>query len=137
MKSKSQRDSVMDRVEDLKKQISILSEEIEKDRKENGDDSAVLNELLDKKDFLEQNIIELLESMNSTNHSIGLKFIIDMNGSTREFKIVHPTEADSQAGYISPDSPLAMALQGASKGDSVVFETPAGKQNIKVLRVDS
>ena len=64
MKSVKTREEILARVEELKLQINQVSDQIEKDRKENDDDdSSVLHELLDKKDFLEQSIDQLLESL--------------------------------------------------------------------------
>lgn len=129
---------IMARVEELKKQIEDVSNQIENDRQENDADSSVLHELLDKKDFLEQSINDLLSSLknNTLTESLGSQFKVNINGSTRAFKIVHPTEADTQKGYISSESPLAQALEGNGVGDNVEFQTPAGSQQIKILEVN-
>ncbi len=138
MKSVKTREEVLARVEELKLQINQVSDQIEKDRKENdGDDSSVLHELLDKKDFLEQSIDQLLESIknNVLPGNLGRQFKVNMNGTDRTFKVVHPTLADSQNGYISTESPIAMALEGNRAGDHVEIDTPAGKQTIKILEI--
>ncbi len=133
------KEEIMRKVEDLKKQIDIIGNQIEKDRRENDDDSAVLHELLDKKDFLEQSINSLLGSLknNELPEHLGKYFKVNMNGNTRDFWVVHPTQADSQNGKISIDSPIARALEGNRAGDKVEIETPAGKQVLQILEVAS
>ncbi len=138
MKSARTREEILARIEELKLQISEVSNQIEKDRKENDDDdSSVLHELLDKKDFLEQSIEQLLNSLknNILPENMGREFRVNMNGMDRTFRVVHPTLADSQNGYISTESPIAMALEGNRAGDQVEIQTPAGKQIIEILEI--
>ena len=52
-----------------------------------------------------------------------------------EYKIVGSTEANSLKGKISNESPLGHALLGASVGDEVVVEAPAGEISYKVLSI--
>ena len=53
-----------------------------------------------------------------------------------EFKIVGSTEANSLEGKISNESPVGKALIGASIGDTVSVETPAGVMEYKVLGIE-
>lgn len=138
MSTDNTRSTISARVEELQKQIDEVGNEIENERQENDADSSVLLELLDKKNFLEQSINELKSSLknNKLPDTLGIQFKVNMNGSTRAFKIVHPTEANSVKGHISSDSPLAQALEGNRAGDKVKFETPAGPQNIQIIEVN-
>lgn len=139
MVSAKAKEDIMLRVQELKNQIENIGQQIEKDRKENDDDdSAVLRELLDKKDFLEQSVNALMESLknNQLPEHFGQYFKVDINGNTRELWVVHPAQADSQNGRISIDSPIAQALEGNGVGDRVEFDTPAGKQLIQILEVN-
>jgi len=52
-----------------------------------------------------------------------------------EWKIVGSTEANSLEGKISNESPVGMALIGASVGDEIEVETPAGIMKYKVLKI--
>ena len=52
-----------------------------------------------------------------------------------EWKIVGSTEANSLEGKISNESPVGMALIGASVGDEIEVETPAGIMKYKVLEI--
>jgi len=138
MKKTNTREEIMLKIQELKNQIDIIGNQIEKDRKENDDDdSAVLHELLDKKDFLEQSIDSLLDSLRNSEmpRTIGHQYKVNINGSTREFKVVHPTQIDSQNGYISTESPLAQALKGYRVGDQLEIDTPSGKQVVKILEM--
>lgn len=51
------------------------------------------------------------------------------------YTIVGSEEANIHDHKLSYLSPLGEALMGKSKGDSFMFDTPAGKQNYKVVNV--
>ncbi len=51
------------------------------------------------------------------------------------YKIVGSIEASSAKGKLSNESPVGHALIGASVGDTVVAETPAGEISFKVLEI--
>jgi transcription elongation factor GreA len=55
------------------------------------------------------------------------------NEKTNTYTLVGSTEADAAAGRLSAESPVGKALLGASAGDTVTVQTPAGKQQFKVL----
>ena len=50
--------------------------------------------------------------------------------------MVGSEEANIHEHKLSYLSPLGEALMGKAKGDEFVFETPAGKQKYKVLKVE-
>ena len=52
------------------------------------------------------------------------------------FQIVGEDESDSRAGKISYNSPLARALIGKEEGDQVVVQTPRGKKEYEILKVE-
>jgi transcription elongation factor GreA len=54
----------------------------------------------------------------------------------RVYTIVGSDEANIHEKRLSYLSPLGEALMGKSKGDDFTFETPAGKQKYKVLKVE-
>jgi transcription elongation factor GreA len=54
----------------------------------------------------------------------------------RKYTIVGSDEANIHEKKLSYLSPLGEALMGKTKGDEFMFETPAGKQKYKVLKVD-
>lgn len=53
----------------------------------------------------------------------------------RVYTIVGSEEANIYEHKLSYLSPLGEALMGKSKGDTFSFETPAGKQSYKILKV--
>ena len=57
------------------------------------------------------------------------------NGTTREYTIVGPVEADPVNGKISDQSPIGLALMGKSEGDQVTISTPKGDVEYKIVSV--
>jgi transcription elongation factor GreA len=48
---------------------------------------------------------------------------------------VGPAEADILKGLISLESPLGAALMKRKAGDTVTFETPAGRRSAEIVSV--
>lgn len=59
----------------------------------------------------------------------------DKDNESRTYTIVGSEEANIQEHKLSYLSPLGEALMGKSKGESFTFETPAGKQTYKILKI--
>ncbi len=57
-------------------------------------------------------------------------------GEKVKYKIVGETEANVREGKISIGSPIARALIGKSKGDSVEVTTPRGTRSYEVLKLE-
>ncbi len=49
--------------------------------------------------------------------------------------VVHRLEADSAAGKLSVESPVARALLGGRAGDTVTVTTPGGQKQLEILAV--
>ncbi len=60
----------------------------------------------------------------------------DKEKDNRTYTIVGSEEANIHEHKLSYLSPLGEALMGKTKGDEFTFETPAGKQKYKVLKVE-
>jgi transcription elongation factor GreA len=54
----------------------------------------------------------------------------------RKYQIVGDHEADIKKGRISISSPIARALIGKSKGDSVEVAAPGGARSYEILKVE-
>ena len=54
----------------------------------------------------------------------------------RKYQIVGDLEADAKKGRISISSPIARALIGKSKGDTVEVSAPGGARSYEILKVD-
>ena len=57
------------------------------------------------------------------------------SGTQQTYQIVGEDEADIKAGRISVGSPIARALVGKSKGDSVEVAAPGGKRSYEIIAV--
>jgi transcription elongation factor GreA len=71
---------------------------------------------------------------------VGLSSIVtiqkDKEKDTRSYTIVGSDEANIHDKKLSYLSPLGEALMGKTKGDEFTFDTPAGKQKYKILKVE-
>ncbi len=59
----------------------------------------------------------------------------DDEGELIQYRIVGPDEFDSNRGFISMDSPVALALMKKREGDEVTIQTPGGVINYTISRV--
>jgi len=77
------------------------------------------------------------DEVDLTKISVGCKVTIKDMGRKVEstYKIVGSTEANSLKGKISNESPVGKALIGASVGDVVTIEVPAGEMKYKVIDI--
>ena len=57
------------------------------------------------------------------------------NGTTKEYTIVGPVEADPVNGKISDQSPIGVALMGKTEGDKVTISTLKGDVEYKIVSV--
>lgn len=60
----------------------------------------------------------------------------DGDDEAMSYEIVFPGDGDVDKGWVSADSPLGHALLGASAGDVVHVEAPAGRWSVTVVSVD-
>ena len=58
------------------------------------------------------------------------------SGQESKYQIVGEDEADSKAGLISVNSPIARALIGKKEGDVVEVAAPGGKRELEILGVE-
>lgn len=59
----------------------------------------------------------------------------DREGEVMAYEIVFPGDGDVEKGWVSADSPLGLALLGASAGDVVHVDAPAGPWSVTVESV--
>jgi transcription elongation GreA/GreB family factor len=60
----------------------------------------------------------------------------DGDGALMSYEIVFPGDGDVEKEWVSADSPLGVALLGASAGDVVHVDAPAGRWSVSVVSVD-
>ena len=62
--------------------------------------------------------------------------LLDLQTSQqKKYQIVGSEEADMAEGKISNKSPFGQALLGRKKGDDILFKTPSGAVNYKIINV--
>ncbi|WGV14598.1 GreA/GreB family elongation factor [Fuscovulum ytuae] len=61
--------------------------------------------------------------------------VLDDEGREQRFQITGEDEADPPQGRISPQSPLARILIGASVGDVVTWVKPSGRTELEVITI--
>ncbi len=119
--------------------------------REHGDlkENAEYHAAKEQQSFIEGRILEL-ESVTSRAQIIDpttlsgdiVKFsatVTIVNEDTDEeetYQIVGDYEADMEKGKLSISAPVARALIGKSKGDSVSVKTPKGTQDFEILNVE-
>lgn len=91
--------------------------------------------------YLEKTIKEAkIVSNTKRGDVVGLGSIVviqkDKEKDPRTYTIVGSDEANIHEKKLSYLSPLGEALMGKTKGDEFQFETPAGKQKYKILKVE-
>lgn len=69
----------------------------------------------------------------SIGNVVTLKY--DDDDDTEEYTIVGSTEADPFENKISNESPIAKAIMGAKKGDTVTVSSPNGEYNVTIMSI--
>jgi transcription elongation factor GreB len=59
----------------------------------------------------------------------------DGGGRERSYRIVGVDEADARRGWVSWRTPVARALLGRAVGDAATLRTPAGEDELEVVRI--
>lgn len=60
----------------------------------------------------------------------------DDDGNIQKYRIVGPDEIDSEQGYISMDSPVAIALMKKSVDDEITVNTPQGENIMTIISIN-
>jgi transcription elongation GreA/GreB family factor len=60
----------------------------------------------------------------------------DGDGEALSYEIVLPGDGEVDKGWVSADSPLGLAILGASAGDVVNVDAPAGPWSVTVVSID-
>jgi transcription elongation factor GreA len=131
---------------DLKKEKPLISERI-RNAKELGDLSENSEYTTSKEDLARTNSrIKELENLLKTAEvvdnrekndsiSIGSEIIIEINGASKEYKLVGSEESDPSQGLLSYQSPFGEALLGKKIGEQVEIQTPKGKIQATIKQI--
>lgn len=103
----------------------------------------------ERQSFIEGRVIELEDQIGRADvidvsklSGSAVKFgatvtIVDEDtDEERKFQIVGDHEADAKNGRISISSPIARAIIGKNKGDTVEVATPGGARSYEILKVE-
>lgn len=141
--------------EKLKHELDLLSNEKRREiadriqkAKDMGDlsENAEYSEAKDAQAFNEGRIIELqnlLKNLTVVENGngkgvvgMGSKITVTTDNKEKEYTIVSFNEVNPVEGKISNESPLGHAFVGKKKGDEVTVETPKGKMQYKIIKVE-
>ncbi|HVZ69798.1 MAG TPA: transcription elongation factor GreA [Rhizomicrobium sp.] len=99
--------------------------------------------------FIEGRVIELEDKLgraevidvsklsgNTVKFGATITLVDEDTDEERTYQIVGDHEADIKKGRISVSSPIARALIGKSKGDSVEVAAPGGARSYEILKVE-
>jgi transcription elongation factor GreA len=127
---------------------SDLAERLREARRDGDlDDNPALYDLFEEQAQLERRIA-LLEAQLPVAEVVapagdglaGFGSIVqvrDETGTTGEYELVGPLEADIRNGRVSIEAPVGRALVGRSVGELVEVETPRGTLAVEILEVRS
>ena len=127
---KGRRGEIADRIAEAR-DYGDLSENAEYDsaREEQG---IVETRIAEIEDIL-MNAEEIKVKKSSKIH-LGSRVTLK-NGTTKQYTLVGPVEADPINGKISDQSPIGLALVGKSEGDKVTISTPKGDTTYTITAV--
>jgi len=108
-------------------------------------ENAAYHDAREAKEFLERKISELTQkiedaviikaSKNPNNIQIGSTVYVKSGKDKLTLKIVDSEEVNSLQGKISYDSPLGKTLLNKTKGTIVQVDTPKGKVEYKIIKI--
>lgn len=103
----------------------------------------------DRQAFIEGRVVELedklgraevidVSKLSGTSVTFGATVTLrdEDTRSKKKYQIVGDVEANAKNGRISISSPIARALIGKSKGDTVEVSAPAGPRSYEILKVE-
>ncbi|MEI7620735.1 MAG: GreA/GreB family elongation factor, partial [Candidatus Falkowbacteria bacterium] len=90
--------------------------------------------ILDIEDLLKR--AEIIEpNKNSDRVQLGNSVIVEINGKTKEYKILGSNETNPSTGIISHNSPLGVALIGKKLGDIAEVQLADRTVEYKIIEI--
>src|SRR5471030_1674348 len=117
----------------------------------NGDlsENAEYHAAKEKQSFIEGRVMELedqigradvidISKLSGTSVKFGATVTLadEDTDEERKYQIVGDVESDAKRGRISISSPIARALIGKSKGDTVEVTAPGGARSYEIVKVE-
>lgn len=78
----------------------------------------------------------VIEFINKGFVSFGCRVTIENNNEMQTYLMVGMYESDPKIGKISNESPLGKNLMGKREGENFNLETPSGKTNYKIIKIE-
>jgi len=90
----------------------------------------------EKQSFIEGRVMELEDQIGRAEVIATVTLVDEDTDEERKYQIVGDVESDARKGRISLSSPIARALIGKSKGDTVEVAAPGGARSYEILKVE-
>jgi transcription elongation factor GreA len=101
------------------------------------EDQGFLEGRIQEIEYVLRNVVIIEKNVNSDFVSIGNHVTIQEGDFPSEtYHVVGAKEADPPNGRISNESPIGRALMDHKVGDVVEAETPGGKIQLKILKIE-
>lgn len=81
----------------------------------------------------------IVDEENIPNDVIRFNSLVTLvleNGVEKKLRLVIPSERDIKQNKISVLTPMGSAIMGYSTDDTIVWDFPGGKQNLKIIAVE-
>ncbi len=85
------------------------------------------------------NNVVIIDDKDKSNDCVDIGSTVTVQESNypeEAYYVVGPKEADPINGRISYESPIGKSLLGHKVGDTVQIETPGGKVNLKIIKIN-
>lgn len=131
-RSKILRKEIADRISQAK-ELGDLAENFEYHE---AKEQQALNEsrIIQLQDMIRD--VAIVEEHSGGNHiSLGATFVVELNGTEKQFTLVGANEANPLDGKISNESPIGRAFMGKSEEDSILIDVPSGKVSYTIKRI--
>ncbi len=101
------------------------------------EDQGFLEGRIQELEFIVGRAVVIEDGAKSDTVTIGSHVTIQESGEAPEtYHMVGPKEADPRNGRISYESPIGKALRDRKVGETVTVETPGGKTQFKILKIE-
>jgi transcription elongation factor GreA len=81
-------------------------------------------------------VIDTAKLAGAVKFGATVRLVDEDTEEEKVYQIVGEPEADIEAGRLNIKSPLARALIGKEKGDSVEVKTPGGEKSYEIIEID-
>lgn len=145
-----------EKYEQLKRDLEILKKDKRKDVARKIEEAKAFGDLSENAEYhaardeqanVEKQIMEIEEILKNAevvdkHHSdhveIGSVVTVKKVGEKegKQYQIVSSTEADMAAKKLSNESPLGAAMMGHTKGETFIFQSPAGEVKYTIVDIE-